>query len=197
MDNTIQKKTKTPEEIWKKKQKIQETKDAVNYCKTMKSHLMVTIFNEETRKESEKYREQRLPNGSAMYCCPFPVTKTIPLERNLLVLEMNNDTNEIMAVGAVRNRPNIEKYFVYKEMHSYYNRFVYLGKYRISRKDMTEYEESVMKALDNLCFKGNHHMKRSQGISSFPSIIIWRCRNVINLVEFVENMIRDRMNKSI
>jgi hypothetical protein len=156
-----QKKPKTPEQIRKKQQKKQETQNANNYCKTMKSHLMVTIFNEQTRQESEKYREEKLPKGSAIYCSPFPVSKTIPLERNLLVLEMNNDTNEIMAVGIVLNRPKIEKYFVYKDMNHYYNRFVYLGKYRINRKDMTQEEESVMKAFDNLCFKGNYHMKRT------------------------------------
>jgi hypothetical protein len=192
-----QKKQRTPEEIIKKQEKKEEIKEAIEYCKTMKSHLMVTIFNEETRQESEKYREQKLPKGSAIYCSSLPVAKTIPLEQNLLVLEMNNDTNEIIAVGVVRNRPNIEKYFVYDDKHNYYNRFVYLGKYRIQRKDMTEHEESVMKALDNLCFKGNYHMKRTQGIRSFPAIIIWRCRIVMNLVEFIENMIRKRMNKQM
>jgi hypothetical protein len=195
MEKQQQKKQNTLEEIMKKQQKKEEIKEAMNFCKTMKSHLMVTIFNEETRQESENYREHKLPKGSAMYCSPFPVAKTIPLEHNLLVLEMNNDTNEIMGIGIVRNRPNIEKYFVYNDKHNYYNRFVYLGKYRIQRKDMTPEEESVMKALDNLCFKGNNHMKRTQGIRSFPAIIIWRCKNIINLVEFIENMIRKRMNK--
>ena len=179
----------------KKQQKKQETHAAKNYCKTMKSHLMVSIYNEKTRQESEQYREQKMPKGAAIYCSPLPVSNTIPLEENLLVLEMNNDTNKIMAVGTVKNRPHIEKYNVYKNVNESYNRFVYLGKYRIKREDMTEEEERIMKTFDQLCFKGNYHMKRGQGIRSFPNVILYRCRNVLNLVEFVENMFKNRITK--
>jgi hypothetical protein len=161
----------------------------------MKSHLMVTVYNETTKQESQKYREKKMPTGAAIYCSPLPVTPTIPLGENLMVLEMNNDTNKIIAVGIVTNRPHIEKYSVYKDVNETYNRFVYIGKYRIRREDMTQEEETIMKIFDNLCFKGNYHMKRGQGIRSFPSIVLWRCRSIINLVDFVENMFRKRVSK--
>jgi len=190
-------KAQKPNALQKKQQKKQETNDAKNYCKTMKSHLMVSIYNEKTRQESEEYREQKMPKGAAIYCSPLPVAATIPLEENLLVLEMNNDTNKIIAVGTVINRPHIEKYNIYKNVNESYNRFVYLGKYRIKREDMTQEEEQIMKSFDQLCFKGNYHMKRGQGIRSFPSVILYRCRNVLNLVEFVENMFKSRIVKKI
>jgi hypothetical protein len=183
---------KTQEQIENKKQ---EKHDATKFKKSMKSHLMVTVYNEKTRKESEEYRESKMPNGAAIYCSPLPVSNTIPLNENLLVLEMNNDTNRIIAVGIVTNCPHIEKYSVYKDVNESYNRFIYLGKYRIKREDMSEEEEKIMKSFDQLCFKGNYHMKRGQGIRSFPAVIIWRCRNVLNLVEFVENMFRTRINR--
>ena len=198
--NPQQKKSKKPtyeEQQEQKHRKSQERKHAVNYCKKMRSHLMVTVYNEKTRQESEEYRNRKMPNGAAIYCSPLPVATTIPQEENLMVLEMNNDTNQIMAVGLVVNRAHIEKYSVYKDTNESYNRFVYMGKYRIKREDMTKEEEQIMKSFDNLCFKGNYHMKRGQGIRAFPSVILWRCRNVVNLVEFVENMFRRRIIKPV
>jgi hypothetical protein len=194
--NEPHKKQLTQKQQETKHKKKQEKKEATNYCKTMKSHLMVTIFNEKTRKENEMYREQKMPNGAAIYCSPLPVTASIPLGENLMVLEMNNDTNKIIAVGIVQNRPHIEKYSVYKDVNDSYNRFVYMGKYRIRREDMTPEEERIMKVFDSLCFKGNYHMKRGQGIRSFPAVVLWRCRSIINLVDFVEKMFRTRVNKS-
>jgi len=176
-----------------KQKKKEEKHNASNYCNTMKSKLMVTIFNEKTRQESEKYRNEVLPKGAAIYCSPLPVAQTIPMNSNMLVLEMNNDTNQIIAVGIVQNRPHIEKYNVYKDVNESYNRFVYMGKYRIRREDMTAEEETIMKVFDQLCFKGKYHMKRGQGIRSFPSVILWKCRNVLNLVEFIENMFKRRI----
>jgi hypothetical protein len=192
-----QKQTRTYEQKQEKKhKKSQEKKSAANYCKKMRSHLMVTVYNEKTRQESEEYRNRKMPNGAAIYCSPLPVATTIPQEENMMVLEMNNDTNQIMAVGLVQNRPHIEKYAVYKDTNESYNRFVYMGKYRIKREDMTKEEEQIMKSFDNLCFKGNYHMKRGQGIRAFPAVILWRCRIVVNLVEFVENMFRKRLHKT-
>ena len=180
------------QQIQKKKQ---EQHDAKQYCEQMKSKLMVTIYNEKTRQESEQFREHNMPKGSAIYCSPLPISSTIQTNANMLVLEMNNDTNKIIAVGIVQNRPHIEKYRVYKDVNESYNRFVYMGKYRIKREDMTEEEERIMKVFDQLCFKGNYHMKRGQGIRSFPSIVLWRCRNIMNFVEFIENMFKERIPK--
>jgi len=176
-------------------QKKQEKHDAQTFCNAMKSQLMVTIFNEKTRQESEQYREQKMPKGAAVYCSSLPISPTVQTNKNLMVLEMNNDTNRIMAIGLIKNNPHIEKYRVYKDTNENYNRFVYLGKYRIAREDMTEEEERMMKVFDRLCFKGNYHMKRGQGIRSFPPIVIWRCHHIVNLVEFVENMFRRRVVK--
>ena len=49
---------------------------------------------------------------------------------------------------------------------------MFVGKHRIDRNDMDEMEERVMKALDIICFKGNHHMKRGHGLLSFPHVLL-------------------------
>ena len=50
--------------------------------------------------------------------------------------------------------------------NSNYNRYVYV-KHRIDRCEMTKEENTIMQALDILCFTGNTHMKRGQGLDNF------------------------------
>jgi len=109
----------------------------------------------------------------------------------MFVLEMNNDTNRIMGIGMVKNHPICNKYRVYR--HGNYNRYVFTSKYRIDRSDMTEGEEKIMQAFDILCFTGNCHMKRGQGLKAFPMIMLFRCLEVVDLVKFVTEMFKNRM----
>ena len=76
-----------------------------------------------------------------------------------------------------------------------YTRFVYAGKYRIDRSEMTEQELEIMLAFDKLCFTGNRHMKRGQGLLSFPVEMLCRCSKILDLVDFVTNMFKIRMCK--
>ena len=110
-----------------------------------------------------------------------------------MVLEMNNDTNTIMAVGLCVNKPFVEKYSVYQE--SNYNRFSYVGKYRIERTNLDSTEEAVFKALDILCFTGNEHMKRGHGLKQFPVKLLYNCRNILDIPSFIENMFKIRFSK--
>ena len=78
-----------------------------------------------------------------------------------------------------------------------YNRYVFKGKYYINRLEMVDKEEDLMQAFDILCFKGNKHMKRGQGLKSFPIEMLYNCRNTLNIVKFICNMFKTRMeNKS-
>jgi phage gp16-like protein len=104
---------------------------------------------------------------------------------------MNNDTNKIMGIGMVRNHPILNKFFVYENGN--YNRYVYIGKNRISREDMSGEEEQIMQAFDILCFKGNRHMKRGQGLKSFPVDMLYRVSKKIDLVNFIGNMFKIRL----
>jgi len=171
--------------------KIENTK-INHFKKSMRTFLLTSRFNEKTRIENKEYREKKLPNG-CIYGCPEMICQFIPQESKILVIEMNNDINKIMGIGFLVNKPHWGKHRIYNDTN--YNRFTYIGKYRISREDMTKEEEDIMTALDILCFYGNDHMKRGHGLKSFPAKILWRCRKVIDLTEFVENMFNKRWNQ--
>ena len=111
----------------------------------------------------------------------------------LFILEMNNDTNRVVGIGMVRNHPisNSSYKTVYKNGN--YNRYVYVGKYRIDRSEMNEQEERIMKVFDILCFTGNRHMKRGQGLKSFPVDMLYRCNKTLDLVNFISEMFKKKM----
>jgi hypothetical protein len=104
---------------------------------------------------------------------------------------MDNDNNKILGIGMVRNKPSIKKHCVYENGN--YNRNVYVGNMRIDRVDMTEEEDTIMRVFDILCFTGNRHMKRGQGLKSFPTDILYRCSKKIDLVSFVTDMFKQRV----
>ena len=106
---------------------------------------------------------------------------------------MDNDKNTIFAAGMLLNKPFFNKHSVYTDDN--YNRYSYIGKYRIKRDELTEQEEAVFKALDILCFKGNDHMKRGHGLKAFPTKLLMNCSTVINMTNYIEYMFKRRFSK--
>jgi hypothetical protein len=153
-------------------------------------HLLTSRFNTNTWNENQQYRRTH-HNIGCIYCTPEKISQSIPLNSIIFVLEMNNDTNKIMGIGMVRNYPICDKYHVYTEGN--YNRYVYVGKNRISRDEMNEEEEEIMTLFDILCFKGNRHMKRGQGLRAFPIEILYRCSKRLDLVNFISEMFKNRI----
>jgi hypothetical protein len=84
---------------------------------------------------------------------------------------MYNHINKIAAIGRIKAKPRTEKHNVYEDKN--YHQYYYLGKYRITREEMTEEEEAIMRIIDILCFTGNTHMKRSHGLKCFPISILY------------------------
>jgi hypothetical protein len=162
------------------------------YKKTHQSFLMTSRFNNQTAQENKRWREKSWPEG-CVYCTPSKISDDIPIQAKLMVLEMNNDTNQIMGVGLCINKSFVERYAVYQEGN--YNRYNYIGKYRIARETLDPTEEAVFKALDILCFTGNEHMKRGHGLKKFPIKLLYNCRSVLNIPEFIENMFKIRFSK--
>lgn len=76
-----------------------------------------------------------------------------------------------------------------------YNRYVYVGSFRIERDEFTEEEEDFAKYLDQKCFKGKYHMKRGSGITKFPNVVCQQARETDgkNLLETVKEMFRRRL----
>jgi hypothetical protein len=179
-------------DILKKLEKKQENKNIRNYKLTIRTHLLTSRFNTETIQQNEEYRNNKWPNG-CLYCAPEKISQKIPLDSKLLVLEMNNDKNHIFAVGMLTNKPFFNKHSVYKDEN--YNRYNYIGKYRIKREELSEKEEAVFKALDILCFKGNEHMKRGHGLKAFPIKLLMNCSKTLEITTFIENMFKIRFSK--
>jgi len=165
-----------------------------DFIKEQKQTIMTTRFSNKTLLENQLFREKH-PKIKCVYCSPQKVSSYIPLESTIFMLEMNNDTNEILGIGMICNHAHIGKYRVYQE--SNYNRYVYTGSKRIDRSQLTEHEEKIMKFFDIVCFKGNKHMKRGQGFTVFPMETIFRIFKFcnINLVDYIKNMFLKRIEK--
>jgi hypothetical protein len=176
----------------KLKQK-EENKRLRLYKKEQRVFLLTSRFNTKTLEENKRFRENAGWPQGCVYCSPEKVSQSIPIQSKLFVLEMNNDTNQIVGVGLCMNTFFSERYMVYEENN--FNRFNYIGKYRISRTDMNPEEEAVFKALDILCFTGNYHMKRGHGLKQFPIKLLFNSEKVLNITEYIEKMFTKRFQK--
>ena len=163
-----------------------------NYKRNLKNYILTSRFNNRTWDENTHFRKNNGKLG-CIYCAPMPITSEIPIDSILFILEMNNDTNKIMGVGMIRNHPICNKYFVYENGN--YNRYVYVGKHRIDRNEMSEDEDKIMRVFDILCFTGNKHMKRGHGLKTFPMDMLYRCSKIMDLVDFINGMFKKRITK--
>ena len=179
-------------ELEDKLKKREENKQIKSFKTTLKTHLLTSRFNTITRTQNEIYRETYWKNG-CLYCAPVPVNKDIPIGSKMIILEMDNDINQIFALGLLTNKPFASRFSVYEDHN--YNRYNYTGRYRIKREDCSEEEDAMLQMLDFMCFKGNQHMKRGQGLTAFPVKTLWKLSKDINLTEFLENMFQRRFAK--
>lgn len=132
-------------------------------------YLATTRFTNATWKENCAYRAKYLSDTSSakcIYLSQFPMDARIPKKANILVVEMNNETNRILGLGWIRNVPIPQKYRVYSKEE--YNRYAFLGKYRLDRKDITDRE--LLAKLEQYCFYGKGHQKRLRGITRIPPL---------------------------
>jgi hypothetical protein len=171
-------------------QTTKEYKRNIREFMNNRTHMIVTSrFTTSTMEENNAFRK-RNPKAGCIYCSPFPITEKFT-DMVLFVLEMNNTTNRIDGIGMIRNKAVVNKYKVYE--HGSYNRYTYIGKYRISREEVTEEEEQIMQVFDTLCFKGYTNMKRGKGITAFSAEILYKCVKHMDLVEYIRKMFNARM----
>lgn len=172
----------TPEEYFKEQFEIKE------FAKNMKKFIVATKFTDSTFEENTAYRKQK--NIQCIYSSPVEVSKKIPPDAILFVLEMNNDKNEIVGIGLVKNHPIVNRHRIYSTQN--YNRFSYVGKHYISKEEMTTEEIEVIAALEHFCFKTKAHIKRCNGLKQFPTEILYRLSKVKDIIEFITNMYKKR-----
>jgi hypothetical protein len=152
--------------------------EVCTYISTLKTFIATTRFNNQTWKENQEYLKIAHDTGvlSNKIKCIYPsntvISESIPYQSNVFVLEMNNDMNQILGIGLIRNNPpEYAKHQVYKKEE--YNQFAYKGSYHIKRNELSEDEKHVIDELELLCFKGKRHQKRLNGIKVFPLDILY------------------------
>jgi len=161
------------------------------YQKTLRNTLATTRFNNFTWAENCKIRQTN-PNAKCIYATPIQIASRITLDSNVFVLEMNNEKDKIMGIGLIKNHPVAGKYSVHSVQN--YNRFVYIGKWRIDREDMTEHEMEIIRLLEAICFRGINHSKRGQGITQLPMKLQYKSHLLgFDLIESVCDMFKSRM----
>lgn len=161
------------------------------YLSENKHSLMISRFSQHTWEQNAAFRAKN-KNVGCVYGTPFPVSKDIPIDSILFVLEMNIENNTIMGVGMVKNHFVCGKYAIYGDNMNV-NRYLYLGKIRIGREQMTKEENELMRFFDYVCFNGAKHMKRGNGLSRFPPDILYRCLDKIDLLKYICDMVKKRI----
>ena len=152
-------------------------------------YLMTTRFNNDTYLQNRHFVNKN-PKIKCVYGSPILNADIVPIDKSIMILEMNNEENRIEGIGFVKNHPIHSKYRIYNTTNR--NRFVYLGKQHISRNEMTEEEEIIMKFFDIICFRGKRHLKRGCGITSFPHEILYKCKYRLDLIDFLYKMYNRR-----
>ena len=125
-------------------------------------YIATTRFTDTTYIENMLYKERKNIKG-VIYPCPMKINPKLLLDVPIIVIEMNNSTNEICGVSLIRNKLVFNMRNIYS--HTTFNRYVYVGKYHINRDMLMRINENLVKMLDIILFKGKSHQKRLQGIS--------------------------------
>lgn len=143
-------------------------------------------FNQKTYREREEF--MRRNDIECIYGAQLKIKPKVALNQLLLVVEMNNETNKIMGIGLIRNIL-CDPQDIYDDPN--YNRFIYMGKYRITREQMEEQDKKTVEIFDLILFKGYTHIKRHSGITIIPPALL-SCDRVenIDLTKKVKSMFK-------
>ncbi len=159
--------------------------------------IYVTRFTHDTWKENNEYCEKRYGENvkKIIYNSPIMISKNVPYNSDIIVIEMNNSTNKILGLSIVKNRiKGTHNHKIYSDNN--YNRYSYYGSKRISVEDMTDYEKEVILFLESICFKGKTHIKRGQGMSKINDTMFIKCRNILDVPLYIKKMFRNREKKN-
>lgn len=153
--------------------------------------ITTTRFNNDTWNENKNFREKYNYTG-CIYGSPCELSCKIEKNAVLFVIEMNNTTNKIEGIGVIRNTNRHDKYYnVYNAGN--FNRYTFVGKYRIDRSDLLLENTDLVKVLDILLFKGKTHSKRSDSITLFPEKLL---RQEIDIAKEITNVFLKKFKQS-
>jgi hypothetical protein len=125
-------------------------------------HIASTRFNNDTLAQNMAYRQKT--GESAIYGTGFQINVKYSIGAILFVFEMNNDENRIEGISLITNNTVFDKkHKIYND--SNYNRFIYRGKYWLSREQILAIDPEIVEIFDKILFKGKSHLKRQTGIT--------------------------------
>ena len=125
-------------------------------------YLACTRFNNTTYDENIRYRNKH--NENVIYGSTLKIRNKYPLGSLIFIAEMNNETNKIEGIGLIRNLlAHDKRHKIYD--NNEYNRYIYRGKYWLSREQIDAFNPEILEIFDNILFKGKSHLKCRIGIT--------------------------------
>jgi len=126
-------------------------------------YLACTRFNNTTYDENINYRNKH--NEVVIYGSTLKIRDIYSSGILMFIAEMNNEKNRIEGIGLIKNLlVNDKRHKIYKS-NDEYNRYIYRGKYWLSRDQINELNPQVLEIFDNILFKGKSHLKCRIGIT--------------------------------
>ena len=125
-------------------------------------YLACTRFNNTTYAENTNYRNKH--NEIAIYGTTLKIRNIYNVGTLIFIVEMNNEQNKIEGIGLIKNLLVCDKrYKIYD--NDEYNRYIYRGKYWLSRSQINNVNEKIIEIFENILFKGKSHLKCRMGIT--------------------------------
>ena len=173
-------------ELIEKLNKKEEEKQIRNYEKNMPIFILTTRFNDYYLNINKNFRIKH--NINCIYGSPIEITKKISYNTKCFVLEMNNNTNKIIGIGLINNYPYYNKFKIYNNRN---DRYVYKSNKRIDLSNLSKNNNFnkefiiMIELLEQLCFYGNEHLKRGDGLKIFPIKYLYRLENHLNILKIL------------
>lgn len=125
-------------------------------------YIACTRFNNTTYDENIRYRNKY--NENVIYGSTLKIRDKYPVGALIFIAEMNNEKNKIEGIGLIKNLlVHDRRHKIYD--NSEYNRYIYRGKYWLSRDQINDFDVEILEIFDNILFKGKSHLKCRIGIT--------------------------------
>jgi len=171
--------------------------------------MVVSRFNNETYERNKSFRT--IKGVGCIYGTPFPIN-TIGPNEVVFVVEMNIEENRVEGIGIILNIVKTgNQYDMYNDYN--FNRYVYCGKYHLTREEIEMYREdntevkdeehlipqvNILEILDTVLFKGKSHLKRGSHYHRITDKLLNRCGTTAKKVQdFIKKMFMEIYDISI
>ena len=150
-------------------------------------YLACISFNNKTYDENLCYRNKY--NKKVIYGSMLKIREIYPKESLIFIAEMNNTENKIEGIGLIKN---VLLYNRKDKIHenTECNRYIYQGKYWLSRRQILDVDFEILNIFDDILFKGKSHLKNRIGIRIITDklFIHWPSYDLITLKNKVKNV---------